>query len=108
MLLTIITFLVVTGLVGYISWQKTRNDDLSTSKGYFLAGRGLSATIIGCSMVLTSLSTEQLIGVNANSYAGNFSIIAWDCAGGHSALLLGTLSVAEIYPQRLHHHSGVL
>ncbi|HGO5816432.1 TPA: solute:sodium symporter family transporter [Mannheimia haemolytica] len=77
MLLTIITFLVVTGLVGYISWLKTRNDDLSTSKGYFLAGRGLSATVIGCSMVLTSLSTEQLIGVNANSYAGNFSIIAW-------------------------------
>lgn len=28
-------------------------------------------------MVLTSLSTEQLIGVNANSYKGNFSIIAW-------------------------------
>ncbi|STY63874.1 putative transporter [Mannheimia haemolytica] len=45
MLLTIITFLVVTGLVGYISWLKTRNDDLSTSKGYFLAGRGLSATV---------------------------------------------------------------
>jgi len=28
-------------------------------------------------MVLTSLSTEQLIGVNANSYQNNFSIIAW-------------------------------
>ncbi|QHB17941.1 solute:sodium symporter family transporter [Mannheimia pernigra] len=77
MLLTIISFLAVTALIGYISWLKTRNDDLSTSKGYFLAGRGLSAVVIGCSMVLTSLSTEQLIGVNANSYAGNFSIIAW-------------------------------
>ncbi|NBI41994.1 solute:sodium symporter family transporter [[Haemophilus] felis] len=77
MLLTIISFLVVTGLVAGISWYKTRNDDLTTSKGYFLAGRGLSAVVIGCSMVLTSLSTEQLIGVNANSYKGNFSIIAW-------------------------------
>ena len=28
-------------------------------------------------MVLTSLSTEQLIGVNAVSYQNNFSIIAW-------------------------------
>ena len=28
-------------------------------------------------MVLTSLSTEQMIGVNANTYVGNFSIIAW-------------------------------
>ncbi|QIM62577.1 solute:sodium symporter family transporter [Pasteurellaceae bacterium Orientalotternb1] len=77
MFLTIVSFLLVTGLVAGVSWYKTRNDDLTTSKGYFLAGRGLSASVIGCSMVLTSLSTEQLIGVNANSYAGNFSIIAW-------------------------------
>ncbi|MDO4697199.1 MAG: solute:sodium symporter family transporter [Pasteurellaceae bacterium] len=77
MFLTIVSFLIVTSLVAGISWYKTRNDDLTTSKGYFLAGRGLSAVVIGCSMVLTSLSTEQLIGVNANSYKGNFSIIAW-------------------------------
>ncbi|AUI66625.1 MULTISPECIES: solute:sodium symporter family transporter [Glaesserella] len=77
MLLTIVSFLVVTAAVGWISWYKTKDDDLSTSKGYFLAGRGLSGVVIGCSMVLTSLSTEQLIGINANSYAGNFSIMAW-------------------------------
>ncbi|PJG86294.1 solute:sodium symporter family transporter [Conservatibacter flavescens] len=77
MFLTIISFLVVTGIVAYISYLKTKNDDLSTSKGYFLAGRGLGGLVIGCSMVLTSLSTEQLIGVNAVSYTGNFSIIAW-------------------------------
>ncbi|HDR1022583.1 TPA: solute:sodium symporter family transporter [Pasteurella multocida] len=77
MFMTIASFLVVTGIVAYISWRKTKGDDLSTSKGYFLAGRGLSGLVIGCSMVLTSLSTEQLIGVNAVSYKGNFSIIAW-------------------------------
>lgn len=77
MFLTIVSFLVVTAAVGLISWYKTKGDDLSTSKGYFLAGRGLSGVVIGCSMVLTSLSTEQLIGINANSYAGNFSIMAW-------------------------------
>ncbi|EEX50265.1 sodium/solute symporter [Pasteurella multocida] len=77
MFITIASFLVVTGIVAYISWRKTKGDDLSTSKGYFLAGRGLSGLVIGCSMVLTSLSTEQLIGVNAVSYKGNFSIIAW-------------------------------
>ncbi|MDO5055551.1 MAG: solute:sodium symporter family transporter [Pasteurella oralis] len=77
MFITIISFLIVTGIVAFISWKKTKDDDLSTSKGYFLAGRGLSGLVIGCSMVLTSLSTEQLIGVNAVSYKGNFSIIAW-------------------------------
>lgn len=77
MFFTIVCFIVVTALVGLISWYKTKDDDLSTSKGYFLAGRGLSGIVIGCSMVLTSLSTEQLIGINANSYKGNFSIMAW-------------------------------
>ncbi|WP_101774905.1 solute:sodium symporter family transporter [Pasteurella oralis] len=77
MFITIISFLIVTGIVAFISWKKTKDDDLTTSKGYFLAGRGLSGLVIGCSMVLTSLSTEQLIGVNAVSYKGNFSIIAW-------------------------------
>ena len=72
MLLTVSSFLIVTALVAYISWLRTKNDDLTTSKGYFLAGRGLSGIVIGCSMVLTSLSTEQLIGVNANSYQNNF------------------------------------
>lgn len=77
MFMTLISFLIVTGIIALISWWKTRDDDLSTSKGYFLAGRGLSGAVIGCSMVLTSLSTEQIIGLNAESYKGNFSIIAW-------------------------------
>ena len=77
MLLTVSSFLIVTALVAYVSWLRTKNDDLTTSKGYFLAGRGLSGIVIGCSMVLTSLSTEQLIGVNAVSYKNNFSVIAW-------------------------------
>lgn len=75
--MTLLSFFVVTSLVALISWWKTKNDDLTTSKGYFLAGRGLSGLVIGFSMVLTSLSTEQMIGVNAESYKGNFSIIAW-------------------------------
>lgn len=77
MLTTILSFLIVTTVVAYVSWLKTKGDDLKSSKGYFLAGRRLSGLVIGCSMVLTSLSTEQLIGVNAVSYKGNFSVIAW-------------------------------
>ncbi len=74
--MTFITFVLITALIAFVSWLKTKGED-SSAKGYFLAGRGLSATVIGFSMVLTSLSTEQLVGVNASSYASNFSIIAW-------------------------------
>lgn len=95
MFITIVTFLLVTGIVAFISWKKTKNDDLSTSKGYFLAGRGLSGLVIGCSMVLTSLSTEQLIGVNAVSYKGNFSIYyCLDSTICYSIVFLSTLFIA--------------
>lgn len=76
MVLTISSFIFFTALVAVISYLKTKGSD-STADGYFLAGRGLSAIVIASSMVLTSLSTEQLIGVNGSSYAANFSIMAW-------------------------------
>ena len=74
--MTFITFVLITALIAFVSWLKTKGED-GSAKGYFLAGRGLTATVIGFSMVLTSLSTEQLVGVNASSYASNFSIIVW-------------------------------
>lgn len=74
--MTFFTFVLITALIAFVSWIKTKGED-GSAKGYFLAGRGLTATVIGFSMVLTSLSTEQLVGVNASSYASNFSIIAW-------------------------------
>lgn len=76
MVLTIVSFVFFTALVAVISYVKTRGTD-SSAKGYFLAGRGLSAFVIASSMVLTSLSTEQLVGVNGDSYTSNFSIMAW-------------------------------
>lgn len=74
--MTFISFVFITGLIAFISWLKTKDEE-NSAKGYFLAGRGLTATVIGFSMVLTSLSTEQLVGINASSYISNFSIIAW-------------------------------
>ena len=74
--MTFFTFVLITALIAFVSWLKTKGEE-NSAKGYFLAGRGLSATVIGFSMVLTSLSTEQLVGVNASSYISNFSIIAW-------------------------------
>lgn len=76
MFLTISSFLFVTGLIGLLSYLKTKGDE-NSAQGYFLAGRGLSGVVIGFSMVLTSLSTEQLIGTNGSAYAKNFSIMAW-------------------------------
>ncbi|MCF6286839.1 MAG: solute:sodium symporter family transporter, partial [Candidatus Hydrogenedentes bacterium] len=59
--ITIITFVFFTGMVGLITWLLTRKDDHGTTDGYFLAGRSLTGGFIAGSLMLTNLSTEQLV-----------------------------------------------
>ena len=63
MVFTLGTFVFFTALVAVISWYLTKDDDLKTESGYFLGGRSLSATVIAGSMMLTNLSTEQMVGL---------------------------------------------
>ena len=66
--MSIITFLAFTILVGVISYYATRKTDEQSSDGYFLGGRSLTAVVIAGSLLLTNLSTEQIVGLNGQSY----------------------------------------
>lgn len=77
MLFTAVTFIAFTALVAVIAWWRTRDDDLSTQDGYFLAGRSLTGPVIAGSLMLTNLSTEQLIGQTGQSFSTNMGPIAW-------------------------------
>ena len=44
--------------------------------GYFLAGRSLTGPVIAGSLMLTNLSTEQLIGQTGQSFSTNMGPIA--------------------------------
>ena len=59
--ITLASFVLFTGLVGLTTWWFTRGDDHASSKGYFLAGRTLSFPLIAGSLLLTNLSTEQMV-----------------------------------------------
>jgi len=74
----IIAFLIFTGLVGFFSWRATRRDNHSTSTGYFLAGRSLPWIVVGGSLLLTNLSTEQLVGLNGGAFANGMQVMAWE------------------------------
>lgn len=76
-----LSFIGVTSAVAIGAWWKTKSEEKETANDYFLAGRGLSGIIIASSLMLTNLSTEQLVGINAQSYAANMSSMAWEvCA----------------------------
>ncbi len=78
MALQLISFLFFTGLVAFFSWRATRADDHETSAGYFLAGRRLSWIVIAGSLLLTNLSTEQLVGLNGGAYEHGMQVMAWE------------------------------
>lgn len=88
MLFTLTTFVFFTVLVGYISWKITKESDLQTKKGYFLAGSSLNALVIAGSMMLTNLSTEQMVGLNGQSYVSGFEVIAWESGAATGIILL--------------------
>ena len=74
----ILSFVGFTVLVAVIAYFATRKTDESTSDGYFLGGRSLTAGVIAGSLLLTNLSTEQIVGLNGSSYANGLSVMAWE------------------------------
>ena len=73
-----LTFIGFTALVAIISYYKTRNTGETSSDGYFLGGRSLTAGVIAGSLLLTNLSTEQIVGLNGASYESGLSVMVWE------------------------------
>ena len=74
----IITFLGFTILVAVIAYFKTRNTDEDSSDGYFLGGRSLTGVVIAGSLLLTNLSTEQIVGLNGAAFKEGILVMAWE------------------------------
>ena len=76
--MTLVSFLFFTLLVGVITYFVTRRDDHQSSKGYFLAGRSLTFPVIAGSLLLTNLSTEQMVGLNGAAFMDGFCVMVWE------------------------------
>jgi SSS family solute:Na+ symporter len=74
----ILSFLGFTGLVAFLTWLITRKDDLGSSDGFFLGGRSLTFPLIAGSLLLTNLSTEQMVGLNGQAFTDGLSVMAWE------------------------------
>jgi len=74
----IITFIGFTALVAIISYLKTKNTDEKSSDGYFLGGRSLTGVVIAGSLLLTNLSTEQIVGLNGAAFKEGILVMAWE------------------------------
>ncbi|MDM4016108.1 solute:sodium symporter family transporter [Roseiconus lacunae] len=89
--MTIATFFFFTALVAVATWLITRGGGEATDEGYFLAGRSLTGVFIAGSLLLTNLSTEQLIGLNAAAFDEGLSVMAWEVVAGISLVALALI-----------------
>ena len=71
-------FITFTLLVAIISYVATRKTNESSSDGYFLGGRSLTAGVIAGSLLLTNLSTEQIVGLNGDAFRDGILVMAWE------------------------------
>lgn len=76
--IAVVSFLFFTGLVAVITWFAVRRENRSDSTGYFLAGRNLTFPFIAGSLLLTNLSTEQMVGLNGSAFKDGLSVMAWE------------------------------
>ena len=76
--LNILAFVGFTGLVAILSYYWTRGTDEHHSDGYFLGGRSLTAPVIAGSLLLTNISTEQIVGLTGQAYSEGILVMAWE------------------------------
>jgi len=77
-MLTLVSFILFTVAAAGLTMWITRKDENSSSEGFFLGGRSLTFPIIAGSLLLTNLSTEQMVGLNGSAYKNGFSVMAWE------------------------------
>lgn len=71
-------FVFVTLLVGVIAYFATRNTPENTADGFYLGGRSLGPWVVAGSLLLTNLSTEQIVGLNGAAYSQGILVMAWE------------------------------
>ncbi len=95
--MAIFSFIAFTLLVAVVSYMATRKTNESTADGYFLGGRSLTAGVIAASLLLTNLSTEQIVGLNGQAFSEGILVMAWETL----AAIAMVVTVAFLLPRYL-------
>ena len=76
--MTIVSFILFLAFAGVLTWLIVRKQDVGSNTGFFLAGRSLTYPLIAASLLLTNLSTEQMVGLNGSAFRQGLCVMAWE------------------------------
>lgn len=82
------TFVIIIAVVWYSAWKRSRGIDNTSSSGFFMGGHSLLGMSIAGTIIMTNLSTEQLVGQNGQSYAAGMEVMAWEVTAAIAIVLL--------------------
>lgn len=81
-------FFGIHATVALLTWWRSRRRD---GGDFFLGHRTLSAPVVAMSLLLTNLSTEQLVGLNGDGYRHGAVVIAWEIFGAFGLVLFAVV-----------------
>ncbi|MFQ2272026.1 solute:sodium symporter family transporter [Aeromonas enteropelogenes] len=97
--IVILSFLFFTGFVFLYTYNKVKHDKKDSQDGFFLGGRSLTGTFIASSLILTNLSATSFVGMSAQSYTHNMSVMGWEVASGITLVIIALLLVPRYLKQ---------
>lgn len=98
MFFVIASFAIVVCLIGFIAYKKTMGQvDTSSSEGYFLGGKSLTAPVVAGTIIMTNLSTEQIVGQNGQSYVAGMQVMAWEVTAAVAIALLAAVFLPKYF-----------
>lgn len=92
-----ISFIVVILLVGLYAFLRTRKINTKNSDGYFMGGRSLTGFTIASTIIMTNLSTEQIVGQNGQSFMAGMEVIAWEVTAAVAIVILALVFLPRYF-----------
>lgn len=87
-MVSVVTFLAIVISIYYFAYRKSRAVDTGSAEGYFMGGRSFTGFVIASSIIMTNLSTEQIVGQNGQSYKFGMEVMAWEVTSAGALVLL--------------------
>lgn len=92
-----ISFIVVVFGVGLYAYLRSRKIDTQNADGYFMGGRSLTGFTIASTIIMTNLSTEQIVGQNGQSFMAGMEVMAWEVTAAVAIVILALVFLPRYF-----------
>lgn len=93
----VISFLVVIVIIALYAILKSKKINTKNADGYFMGGRSLTGFTIASTIIMTNLSTEQIVGQNGQSFRAGMEVMAWEVTSAVAIVILALVFLPRYF-----------